>query len=64
MNTSSMSLREQLSKFTRNYLYPWFADRFEELGGKDYHLDCILQKHDTLRGFDMKTKRWIKVDAV
>ncbi|MER5333770.1 hypothetical protein [Micromonospora sp. NPDC002717] len=58
------SLPEQISKFTRDYLYPWFADRFEELGGKDRPFDCVLQKHDTLRGFSMKERKWIKVHPV
>lgn len=64
VSVDETDLLEKMSKFARDYLYEWFADRLEELGGKEYPIDCVLQKHDALRGFHMQERKWISTYSV
>jgi hypothetical protein len=52
-------LEDELIEFGRNYFVIWFAKCFEEAGGKNYPLPCIIRDADSDRYYHLQEDRWL-----
>ncbi|MBN2909727.1 hypothetical protein JQC72_09340 [Polycladomyces sp. WAk] len=52
-------LEDELIEFGRNYFVKWFAKCFEEAGGKNYPLPCMIRDADRDRYYHLQENRWL-----